>query len=341
MTNNTTGLQRFVEILNQAEAEHIELSIVSLACKARGLLAEEQAQKPMPDYPDTKLYTWDEVQAIIKKDKPTAPAGLLEVLADLEHKRWSHWQTHCHKVLRENCPAEALEKVLARWDKQIATNYSDLSEHEKEMDRIEARKSLEILSRYNSAPTDKLEAGKSYWWWPECKEEVPGVHVTSQEFYKYCGHPVVGKTIVVDTPTDESPAASAKEWDEFKAWKLAGKPTAPAGLVEELNSHLLRAKTLEDQDGTMVYLAPIKEILSRYSAEPVESLAVLMIKQAGGNAGFHMHEWIDEQGISTWEIECATKRVKGNTAAECEAKAKAYLSGLPDTNPTPKDEGGV
>lgn len=82
------------------------------------------------------------------KEKPPASASLVEELADLEHRRWSHWQEWCHKVLREQCPSEAMEKVLARWDKQIATEYKDLSEREKEMDRIEARKSLNIFSRY-------------------------------------------------------------------------------------------------------------------------------------------------------------------------------------------------
>ena len=71
---------------------------------------------------------------------------LVEKLADLEHKRWSNWQTWCHKILREHCPSEAMEKVLAQWDKQIAMDYKDLSEREKEMDREEARKTLEVLS---------------------------------------------------------------------------------------------------------------------------------------------------------------------------------------------------
>ena len=70
----------------------------------------------------------------------------LEKLADLEHKKWSGWQTHCHKILREMCPSKELEKVLERWDKQIATDYKDLSEREKEMDRVEARKTLELIA---------------------------------------------------------------------------------------------------------------------------------------------------------------------------------------------------
>ena len=82
---------------------------------------------------------------------------LVEKLAELEHKRWSNWQTLCHKILRERCPSEAMEKVLARWDKQIAMDYKDLSEREKEMDREEARKTLEVLSRHEAIePLEKL-----------------------------------------------------------------------------------------------------------------------------------------------------------------------------------------
>ena len=60
---------------------------------------------------------------------------LFEKLADIEHQRWAEWQEHCHKVLRENCPSLRLEKTLERWDRQIKTNYSDLSEEEKNSDR--------------------------------------------------------------------------------------------------------------------------------------------------------------------------------------------------------------
>lgn len=101
---------------------------------------KEEAEQKMVDWFNAKY-----------RPAPQTPAGLVEELADLEHRRWAHWQEWCHKVLRENCPSEAMEKVLSRWDRQIATEYKDLSEREKEMDRIEARKSIEILSRHKEA----------------------------------------------------------------------------------------------------------------------------------------------------------------------------------------------
>ena len=62
-------------------------------------------------------------------------ANLFEKLADIEHQRWSDWQTWCHKILRENCPSPELEKVLERWERLISIPYKDLKEKEKESDR--------------------------------------------------------------------------------------------------------------------------------------------------------------------------------------------------------------
>ena len=61
---------------------------------------------------------------------------LFEQLAAVEHERWADWQRYCHKVLRETCPSPELEKVLEeRWDRQINTDYENLSEQEKDSDR--------------------------------------------------------------------------------------------------------------------------------------------------------------------------------------------------------------
>lgn len=72
---------------------------------------------------------------------------LKETLAKIEHQRWSDWQSWCHKVLRENCPSKKLEKVLKRWDKQIATPYSELSEKEKDSDRKQVDRYWELIAQ--------------------------------------------------------------------------------------------------------------------------------------------------------------------------------------------------
>lgn len=67
---------------------------------------------------------------------------LFEKLADIEHQRWASWQHYCHATLRKELHGvldpkadEALERILARWDKQIATSYKQLSEEDKDKDR--------------------------------------------------------------------------------------------------------------------------------------------------------------------------------------------------------------
>jgi len=70
---------------------------------------------------------------------------LFEQLANIEHQRWADWQKWCHKILRENCPSSELEKVLERWDKQIAISYKDLSEAEKNSDRDQVMRYWQLL----------------------------------------------------------------------------------------------------------------------------------------------------------------------------------------------------
>ncbi len=62
----------------------------------------------------------------------------LERLAALMHDIWSGWA----RWMIDNWSDER----CARWERQIATRYDDLSENEKESDRIEARKVLELIN---------------------------------------------------------------------------------------------------------------------------------------------------------------------------------------------------
>ena len=73
---------------------------------------------------------------------------LREKLANIEHQRWSDWQSWCHKILRENCPSEQMEKVLEKWDKQIATSYENLTEKEKDSDREQVFRYLPIVEDF-------------------------------------------------------------------------------------------------------------------------------------------------------------------------------------------------
>lgn len=65
---------------------------------------------------------------------------LLEILAALEHDRWSRWMEY----MLTNMSPENLE----RWKRQMITDYKDLSEKEKESDRKEARITLTYIDVY-------------------------------------------------------------------------------------------------------------------------------------------------------------------------------------------------
>ncbi len=61
-------------------------------------------------------------------------------MSDLEHEQWAHWT----KYMLENLT----EEDIKRWERQIKTPYSELSEKEKDMDREWARKVLKIIDKY-------------------------------------------------------------------------------------------------------------------------------------------------------------------------------------------------
>jgi len=69
--------------------------------------------------------------------------------AALEHNRWASWQKYLHSLCKKNADGSLLipKDRVARWERQLKTSYSDLSEEEKEFDRIEVRKYLPFLPK--------------------------------------------------------------------------------------------------------------------------------------------------------------------------------------------------
>ena len=76
----------------------------------------------------------------------------LEPLANLEHERWSHWQKYLHsQCIRNDDGSLTIPKELVeRWERQINTNYSELSSKEKNSDRNEARKTINLINKISS-----------------------------------------------------------------------------------------------------------------------------------------------------------------------------------------------
>lgn len=86
-----------------------------------------------------------------------------ELLADLCHSQWSGWMQY----LFSKCYAEDWDgkphpmtyiptHLVERWMRQMTTAYADLPENEKESDRIEADKFIELLSALAAAPTPSV-----------------------------------------------------------------------------------------------------------------------------------------------------------------------------------------
>ena len=80
--------------------------------------------------------------------------NLLEELSELEHKQWAHWTKYMLNRLEQlENEQDAFDpyKVMHQkqnWHRQIATPYSELTEKEKDSDRIWASKTLEITAQH-------------------------------------------------------------------------------------------------------------------------------------------------------------------------------------------------
>ena len=73
--------------------------------------------------------------------------SLREQLAEIEHTRWAGWQRHLHSLCEagENGTLVIPAGLVQRWERQIATPYTGLSEREKDSDRKEVDKTLALL----------------------------------------------------------------------------------------------------------------------------------------------------------------------------------------------------
>lgn len=93
-----------------------------------------------------------------KKGYGSVEDQLVEKLAEFAHKQWSGWMEYmfskCEKDIREDyqsCTDYDTEDLIipkwaiVRWQRQMLTEYKNLSEEEKESDRKEAREMLKVI----------------------------------------------------------------------------------------------------------------------------------------------------------------------------------------------------
>jgi len=71
---------------------------------------------------------------------------ILEHCAYLEHERWSKWQSYLHdKCSRHPDGLLISQSDVNHWERQIKTDYKDLTEEEKESDREQVRPYLDYI----------------------------------------------------------------------------------------------------------------------------------------------------------------------------------------------------
>jgi hypothetical protein len=75
---------------------------------------------------------------------------LREALAALEHDQWAHWTRYMLDTLR-NTGVPMTSEIVARWERQIATPYAELTEVEKNSDREWADKVLAEVEAFRAS----------------------------------------------------------------------------------------------------------------------------------------------------------------------------------------------
>ena len=86
----------------------------------------------------------------------------MEALAEYAHKAWAGWMEYLFTKCEEHPDGTAVipKWAVDRWVRQKGTAYSELPETEKESDRDEARRILEIIAHHRAEQSAKLEAAK-------------------------------------------------------------------------------------------------------------------------------------------------------------------------------------
>ncbi len=85
--------------------------------------------------------------------------SFIEKGADIEHERWSKWMRHLFNISNKNPNGEVviLPHLVERWQRQAATPYADLSEEDKEKDRVQVRPYLPLIAPIISSRDQDLK----------------------------------------------------------------------------------------------------------------------------------------------------------------------------------------
>ena len=106
-----------------------------------------------------KIYLNTNMNPIQQHIEESGKQEFVEKGADMEHERWSSWQKYLHSLFPKNEDGSITitPERVKHWERQIATKYSELSEKEKEYDRVEVRKYLPLLFSQQLALVEKIK----------------------------------------------------------------------------------------------------------------------------------------------------------------------------------------
>lgn len=82
---------------------------------------------------------------------------LVEKLAAIEHERWAHWQRYLHEKGEIQADGSLLisADLVQRWSRQYETPFCKLSDSEKESDREQVERYLNLIIEYVEQSLDK------------------------------------------------------------------------------------------------------------------------------------------------------------------------------------------
>jgi len=72
---------------------------------------------------------------------------LMEKLADIEHQRWSDWQSYVHSKCKRDAEGNLIipAELVKHWEYQISTSYANLSEEDKQKDRDQVMRYWDLI----------------------------------------------------------------------------------------------------------------------------------------------------------------------------------------------------
>ncbi|MHC2019411.1 hypothetical protein [Methylobacterium sp. CM6247] len=78
--------------------------------------------------------------------------GAREGLSSIEHQRWAHWQAYMHSKCVKQPDGSLIipADLVAKWERQIATTYDELSDEEKQSDREQVDRYIPFLIEFLS-----------------------------------------------------------------------------------------------------------------------------------------------------------------------------------------------